>query len=419
MPGSYDDHNALVTDQINTWGCTRILDVGAGAGKWGKLLRKPGRRIEACEIHAPYVDQFGLLTIYDTVHGCDVRQLSLAAGQYDLAILGDVLEHLCVQDARALLLRLAMVGIPVLVLVPYLYPQGETNGNPAEAHLQPDLDRLTVLSRYPSFRLLADNDRQGVFTTFPDPRRQPTTDNRQPTTASTLVLIPYAPSQGRRAIADACIPTVLHPDASVEVWLDGGHVSDACALPLSVKLVPRPKLGLDAIHNAMFLRAAEFPGRYVYFTDADAFHDPDWLPRAISMYRDYQMPVCLYNTACHDSGHRGPLGLVTNTGRHSTLLDGQSPLRLQASVPGISVFLPIAAVRKIAQRHLPLVHWDWSVGVAAGPFACSRASYCGHYGAGGLHHDDAHPDIERNPTPALTAFRSSISHPPSTISHSA
>jgi hypothetical protein len=41
------------------------LDVGLGRGKYGALLRERGyRSIDAVEIYGPYIESFGLSTIY-------------------------------------------------------------------------------------------------------------------------------------------------------------------------------------------------------------------------------------------------------------------------------------------------------------------------------------------------------------------
>jgi len=88
-----------------------VLDVGPGWGKYAVLLReylntKP-RRVDAVELHEPYVDAHRLRVLYDDVLVGDVLDLTdeqLAA--YDLVLMVDVIEHLNKQPALDLLARI-------------------------------------------------------------------------------------------------------------------------------------------------------------------------------------------------------------------------------------------------------------------------------------------------------------------------
>ena len=142
----------------------KILDVGAGAGKFGWILKKSfPDGIDGLEIFNPYIDQFNLLTAYKNIYHGDIRLFPVGVGEYDLILMGDIVEHLSVRAAQITLARLVDTGAHVLVMVPYLYPQGECHDNEHEAHLQPDITREVFLDRYPGALLLLDNDQQGVF----------------------------------------------------------------------------------------------------------------------------------------------------------------------------------------------------------------------------------------------------------------
>lgn len=150
------DHNPLTT---------RILDVGAGWGKYRDLL--PEYRMDACEIWQPYVDENNLTARYDNVYNVDVCELSLTRGglpRYDLVILGDVLEHIPRPRAVELINDLCTVTADVLVVVPYLYPQGEEEGNPYEEHVQDDLTPELMAHAYQELRLIKLESR--AFTPF-------------------------------------------------------------------------------------------------------------------------------------------------------------------------------------------------------------------------------------------------------------
>lgn len=120
-----------------------ILDVGAGRGKYRDLLLE-FENMDACEVWEETVDAEDLRGRYRNVFVQDVADLDFLH-DYDLVILGDVLEHLTREAAKAVLsdCRLA------LVVTPFLYPQGEENGNPYQEHIQADLTPELVAELYP------------------------------------------------------------------------------------------------------------------------------------------------------------------------------------------------------------------------------------------------------------------------------
>lgn len=164
MPHSFDFFNADVKKFVESLPASgRILDIGPGAGKYGKMFKDSGRVVDAVEVFAPYVDQYKLRDIYGTVHISCVTKFKLTHKQYDLVIMGDILEHLTVPEAQEFLAHLAHCEVPVLVLVPYSFPQLGSHGNDHEEHKQPDLTEALFHQRYPGFRLVVGNGKQGVF----------------------------------------------------------------------------------------------------------------------------------------------------------------------------------------------------------------------------------------------------------------
>lgn len=137
-----------------------ILDVGAGAGKYGKLLRSHFT-IDAIEIFAPYIEQFGLRSIYRNVYTEDIRSFDVK--DYDYFIIGDVLEHLSQSDALAFLERIKTKKY--LIAVPYMYEQGESFNNIHETHLQPTLTEKGMKQIY-SVNKLFGNRRYGYFINY-------------------------------------------------------------------------------------------------------------------------------------------------------------------------------------------------------------------------------------------------------------
>lgn len=121
-----------------------LLDVGAGWGKYRDLL--PDYTMDAVEIWPEYVEQENLRERYRDVIVGDICDVELR--WYDVVIMGDVFEHLTVEQATELLPRLVAACDELYVAVPFEYPQGMEHGNPYEIHQQPDLNEQTMSWRY-------------------------------------------------------------------------------------------------------------------------------------------------------------------------------------------------------------------------------------------------------------------------------
>lgn len=126
--------NIIVNKILNVPNQT-VLDVGVGEGKWGKLLKGKVDRIDGIEVWKPYIDKYSLHSFYDILYNVDMVSFNFET-RYDIAILGDVLEHLPRDKAEVFLNRLKgnintiFLTIPVTVCT----QTGEAIGNPFETH---------------------------------------------------------------------------------------------------------------------------------------------------------------------------------------------------------------------------------------------------------------------------------------------
>lgn len=167
MPTSYP----LYKDSIRNWFLenvpldTLILDVGAGCGTYSDLLSGYGYKIDAVEIWQPYITKYDLKNKYSWVYEENILNIPFnILDAYDFFILGDVLEHLSVEDAQWLINSLQAKEKQYIVSVPYVMEQGEYEGNTHETHLQPDLTPENMLERYPDLELLYGNGYYGYYT---------------------------------------------------------------------------------------------------------------------------------------------------------------------------------------------------------------------------------------------------------------
>lgn len=129
-----------------------ILDVGAGQGVYLNLIREGlgnDVNVEAVEVWEPYVNQFDLVNRYNRVYLTDVR--NMINFNYDLVILGDILEHMSEQDAISLWDRISRSARYALISIPIIhYHQDAINGNPYEVHVEEDWNTQKVLDKFHS-----------------------------------------------------------------------------------------------------------------------------------------------------------------------------------------------------------------------------------------------------------------------------
>lgn len=140
----------------------KILDVGPGCGVYGLGLDE--YNIDAVEIFEPYIEKYKLNEIYKNVYNENI--LNFDWTPYDYIIFGDVLEHIDPIQAQKLIKDITQAGKKCLVAVPYSFEQGESYGNQYETHLQPDLTREIMLTRYPELTLLIGNEGYGYYINY-------------------------------------------------------------------------------------------------------------------------------------------------------------------------------------------------------------------------------------------------------------
>jgi 2-polyprenyl-3-methyl-5-hydroxy-6-metoxy-1,4-benzoquinol methylase len=139
MPHSARENNADIEEWVAEHGIQTVLDVGAGSGTYYHLLNHLVTSMDAVEVWAPYVEEFGLRYLYRSVFTEDVRTIgpnpTWEWDRYDLIIFGDVLEHMTKNEAAAVWKWAHHVARYGIISVPKVHwPQDAENGNPHEAH---------------------------------------------------------------------------------------------------------------------------------------------------------------------------------------------------------------------------------------------------------------------------------------------
>lgn len=139
MPFSSERGKALIQSIVKRIKPRTGLDIGCGSGTYAKMF--PGIIWSGVEIWEPYIEQYDLTEVYDTVQVSDIRDWSPenTTRRWDVAIAGDVLEHMTADEAKSVMANLRIFADYVIVSIPIgHYPQGEYQGNPHEAHVKDD-----------------------------------------------------------------------------------------------------------------------------------------------------------------------------------------------------------------------------------------------------------------------------------------
>ena len=133
----------------------RILDIGCGSGTYSLLIKKEFKlcvNTEWVGIEAwqPYIEEFDLISLYDQVINCDARELDWdSLGKFDVAIAGDVLEHMSKEHAIKLVQELLNNCTTLIISIPIRYmAQDALAGNPFEIHVKPDWTHDEVIDTW-------------------------------------------------------------------------------------------------------------------------------------------------------------------------------------------------------------------------------------------------------------------------------
>lgn len=150
MPVSNPETKPWIMEHVLKLQPKTVLDVGAGKGVYLNAIRQfmgKAVHVTAVEVWEPYIKFFSLKSRYDEVIQEDVRKIE--DFKYDLVILGDVLEHMSVEEAMALWDKVSKQAKYAVIAIPTVHmPQGAVNDNPYEVHVEEDWTPEKVLSSF-------------------------------------------------------------------------------------------------------------------------------------------------------------------------------------------------------------------------------------------------------------------------------
>lgn len=142
MPSSDTRGKEQIVSFVRNLKHDRMLDIGCGEGTYAKLF--PEATWTGVEVWQPYVDQYNLNGLYHDLRVMDAREFSSGDERWDVAVAGDVLEHMTEEEAKSLFDKLRACADWVVVSIPFHMEQGEWGGNPYERHVKDDWDHDSV-----------------------------------------------------------------------------------------------------------------------------------------------------------------------------------------------------------------------------------------------------------------------------------
>lgn len=161
MPTSMNCGKDEIREYLLTKKCKRVLDIGVGRGTYGILLEKVSYLVgvDVIDYRGVFED---INKYYNEYHIGDTRDVTFISGlgYFDLIIMGDVLEHISVEEAQNCLKQYKEISDSVLVAVPYEYKQ-VVETNTYENHVQDDLTHELFINRYEGFEILNSYNRKG------------------------------------------------------------------------------------------------------------------------------------------------------------------------------------------------------------------------------------------------------------------
>jgi hypothetical protein len=138
MPHSSGEFDDLIVKQLVALNPKSILDIGAGAGKYGKLLKTalPNCVIDAVEPTQKYIDEYGLSSIYSTIYTMNIEEYleNNPKHTYEVVIIGDMLEHLYRSRVIDYLDFLLYKSNWIVCVWPTNYRQDDIENNGYECH---------------------------------------------------------------------------------------------------------------------------------------------------------------------------------------------------------------------------------------------------------------------------------------------
>ena len=178
MPGSSPEGKKesaeLIKQYVAPFEFKRVLDIGPGRGTYAvdpmfvDIWDEHDVVLDCIEIWPEYINTFNLQKIYELVICQDVRCLHTnLLPEYDLVILGDVIEHMSLDTGVSVFKNLLLSSRYVLIstpsVTPYHQQETEYSTNPHEEHHYNQLLPSEVIENFGDPIAMWTGEMIGVF----------------------------------------------------------------------------------------------------------------------------------------------------------------------------------------------------------------------------------------------------------------
>ena len=190
--------------------------------------------------------------------------------------------------------------------------------------------------------------------------------------AISVKILIMAPCFNRKAITKIVLEQLMAnkgPEQHLIAINDGSTDYDSDFLsPLVDEVITNNTTqGIDAVRMSNFKLFMERDYEYLYLTDNDAFHAPDYLDRLLYLRNKTSYPSSIFNSPYHE---------------HNTKRTYGNDYVVRSSCPGVSILLKKPEVRAIIQKNaqgFDSVGWDYNINKAIPQYAISFNSYIYHF----------------------------------------
>ncbi|MFO1217237.1 MAG: class I SAM-dependent methyltransferase [Burkholderiaceae bacterium] len=138
MSGSFPIFDGVVETLIGWMAPELALDIGAGEGKYGRMIARatPSCAIAAIEVHSEYIQRFDLHSLYARVEHVDATQWwrDNADETFDVVVAGNLLQMLPKSAGLDLINALVYRCAWLVLLLPEFVIQGALDGTAANVH---------------------------------------------------------------------------------------------------------------------------------------------------------------------------------------------------------------------------------------------------------------------------------------------
>jgi hypothetical protein len=222
---------------------------------------------------------------------------------------------------------------------------------------------------------------------------------------STDKILINVPTFNRKKIAELSLAQIYKyktENCFVQIYNDHSTEYDNDWLtPWADEVIKHPKqLGVHHLRWHQFREFIKTDYNFLYLTDNDTLHDPDYVKRMMELYHKYKtadgrkLPVTLYNTKHHF---------------FATIKETEDMI-IRKTAPGVSMLLDRGMVETIVdwidKNTVFDYAWDFRIiEMLHLPWITSNISYLEHYGADGINNKTYDADTAHNPSDYLKSTR--------------